>query len=77
MIMMGPIPGQEVHTATYVMEKDAGVMAMDEVGVIFIHKWIVNETGRLAPMQTAARATGTPQASYAILSILTTRYHLS
>ncbi len=76
MIMIDPIPGQEVHNATYVMEKGAGVMAYDEIGIMFKLDWILGEPGRLAQMQAAARTIGTPQASYDVLNVITERYAL-
>ena len=74
MIMIDPIPGQEVHNAAYVMEKDAGVMAYDDVGVIYHLDELVRQPGRLARMQEAARQAGTPQAGFDIADIIVKRY---
>ena len=74
MIMIDPIPGQEVHNAAYVMEKDAGVMAYDDVGVLYHLDEIVRKPDRLALMQEAARKAGRPQAGFDITDIIVKRY---
>ena len=74
MIMIDPIPGQEVHNAAYVMEKDAGVMAYDDVGVLYHLDEIARKPDRLARMQEAAGKAGRPQAGFDIVDIIVKRY---
>lgn len=74
MIMIDPIPGQEVHNAAYVMEKGAGVMAYDDVGVLYHLEELARNPERLSHMQEAARLAGRPQAGFDIADIIVKRY---
>jgi processive 1,2-diacylglycerol beta-glucosyltransferase len=74
MIMIDPIPGQEVRNAAYVMEKGAGVMAYDDVGILYHLDELALNPGRLAHMQESARLAGRPQAGFDIVDIIVKRY---
>ena len=74
MIIVDPIPGQEERNATYLLEHGAGVLAYDEVGVIYKLDNILRQPGRLAAMQAAARAVGTPNAGFDVVDLVVKQY---
>jgi processive 1,2-diacylglycerol beta-glucosyltransferase len=74
LIIVDPIPGQEEHNATYLLEHGAGVLAYDEVGVIYKLDKIMSKPGKLAQMQDAAKAIGKPNAGFDVADYVVKHY---
>ena len=74
MIVVDPIPGQEERNATYLLEHGAGVLAYDQVGVMYKLDKILSQPGCLAQMQEAARRIGTPNAGFDVTDAIVKKY---
>ena len=74
MILVDPIPGQEERNATYLLEHGAGMLAYDEIGVVYKLDKILSQPGKLAAMQDAARRIGRPNAGFDIVDLVVKRY---
>ncbi len=76
MIVVDPIPGQEDRNATYLLENGAGVLAYDQLGIIYKLDRIMSTPGRLAAMQQAAQRIGTPNAGFDVVDTIMRKYLL-
>ena len=74
MILVNPIPGQEEHNATYLLEHGAAVLTHDQLGVTYKLERIMSQPGRLAQMQEAARSLGKPNAGFDVVETIVKKY---
>lgn len=63
MVLVNPIPGQEVRNGDYLMEQGAAVRCNTATTIGWKIDGILGEPGRLARMQAAARRVGRPDAA--------------
>ncbi|MBH0082283.1 glycosyltransferase [Salinibacterium sp. SWN167] len=68
MVLVNPIPGQEVRNGDYLMEQGAAVRCNDVITLGWKIDQILREPGRLERMQTAAKKTGRPDAAADVLT---------
>ncbi|MBH0109963.1 glycosyltransferase [Salinibacterium sp. NG22] len=68
MVLVNPIPGQEVRNGDYLMEQGAAVRCNDVTTLGWKIDQIVREPGRLERMQAAAKSTGRPDAAADVLT---------
>ncbi|QYH35114.1 glycosyltransferase [Salinibacterium sp. M195] len=68
MVLVNPIPGQEVRNGDYLMEQGAAVRCNDVTTLGWKIDQIVSEPGRLQRMQAAAKSTGRPDAAADVLT---------
>jgi processive 1,2-diacylglycerol beta-glucosyltransferase len=70
MVLVNPIPGQEVRNGDYLMEQGAAVRCNTAAPIGWKIDEVLREPGRLQRMQAAARRTGRPDAAADVLSRL-------
>lgn len=70
MVLVNPIPGQEVRNGDYLMEQGAAVRCNTATTIGWKIDEVLREPGRLQRMQAAARRTGRPGAAADVLSSL-------
>ncbi|TIH30468.1 MGDG synthase family glycosyltransferase [Subtercola vilae] len=68
MVLVNPIPGQEVRNGDYLMEQGAAVRCNTAATIGWKIDEVLREPGRLQQMQAAARRTGRPHAAADVLS---------
>lgn len=68
MVLVNPIPGQEVRNGDYLMEQGAAVRCNTATTIGWKIDEILREPGRLQRMQAAARRTGRPDAAADVLT---------
>jgi processive 1,2-diacylglycerol beta-glucosyltransferase len=68
MVLVNPIPGQEVRNGDYLMEQGAAVRCNTAATIGWKIDEVLREPGRLQRMQAAARKTGRPDAAADVLS---------
>jgi processive 1,2-diacylglycerol beta-glucosyltransferase len=68
MVLVNPIPGQEVRNGDYLMEQGAAVRCNTAATIGWKIDEVLREPGRLQRMQAAARRTGRPDAAADVLS---------
>lgn len=68
MVLVNPIPGQEVRNGDYLMEQGAAVRCNSPATIGWKIDEVLREPGRLQRMQEAARRTGRPDAAADVLS---------
>jgi processive 1,2-diacylglycerol beta-glucosyltransferase len=68
MVLVNPIPGQEVRNGDYLMEQGAAVRCNTAATIGWKIDEILREPGRLQRMQAAAQRTGRPDAAADVLS---------
>lgn len=70
MIVNAPIPGQEEHNADYLMEQGVALKAIDNIGLAYRMRHLIEQPQKLADMRRRARALGRPQAARAALDVV-------
>ncbi len=70
MVLVNPIPGQEVRNGDYLMEQGAAIRCNTPSTIGWKIDEVLREPGRLERMQDAARRTGRPDAAAQVLSSL-------
>jgi len=70
MVLVNPIPGQEVRNGDYLMEQGAAVRCNAAATIGWKIDEVLREPGRLQRMQAAARRTGRPDAAADVMSSL-------
>ncbi|MDQ0867829.1 processive 1,2-diacylglycerol beta-glucosyltransferase [Arthrobacter sp. V1I9] len=70
MVLVNPIPGQEVRNGDYLIEQGAAVRCNTAATIGWKIDEVLREPGRLQRMQAAARRTGRPGAAADVLSRL-------
>ncbi|AOP53632.1 MGDG synthase family glycosyltransferase [Brevibacterium aurantiacum] len=68
MVLVNPIPGQEVRNGDYLMEQGAAVRCNSAATIGWKIDEVLREPGRLQRMQVAAQRTGSPDAAADVLS---------
>jgi processive 1,2-diacylglycerol beta-glucosyltransferase len=68
MVLVNPIPGQEVRNGDYLMEQGAAVRCNIAATIGWKIDEVLREPGRLQRMQAAARRTGRPEAAADVLT---------
>lgn len=68
MVLVNPIPGQEVRNGDYLMEQGAAVRCNTPATIGWKIDEVLREPGRLQRMQAAARRTGRPNAAADVLT---------
>ena len=68
MVLVNPIPGQEVRNGDYLLEQGAAVRCNTATTIGWKIDRILTEPGRLQRMRDAARATGRPDAAQDVLT---------
>jgi processive 1,2-diacylglycerol beta-glucosyltransferase len=68
MVLVNPIPGQEVRNGDYLMEQGAAVRCNTAATIGWKIDEVLREPGRLQRMQAAARRTGRPDAAADVLT---------
>ena len=68
MVLVNPIPGQEVRNGDYLMEQGAAIRCNTASTIGWKIDQVLSEPGRLHRMQTAALRIGRPDAAAAVLS---------
>ncbi|BCW54437.1 MULTISPECIES: MGDG synthase family glycosyltransferase [unclassified Arthrobacter] len=68
MVLVNPIPGQEVRNGDYLMEQGAAVRCNTPATIGWKIDELLREPGRLQRMQAAARRTGRPDAAADVLT---------
>jgi processive 1,2-diacylglycerol beta-glucosyltransferase len=68
MVLVNPIPGQEVRNGDYLMEQGAAVRCNDVTTLGWKIDQILREPGRLQRMQAAAKSIGRPDAAADVLT---------
>ena len=68
MVLVNPIPGQEVRNGDYLMEQGAAVRCNTPSTIGWKIDEVLREPGRLERMQAAARRTGRPSAAADVLT---------
>ncbi|MEC5197914.1 processive 1,2-diacylglycerol beta-glucosyltransferase [Arthrobacter sp. PL16] len=68
MVLVNPIPGQEVRNGDYLMEQGAAVRCNTAATIGWKIDQVLREPGRLQRMQAAARRTGRPDAAADVLT---------
>ncbi|HEX9229229.1 MAG TPA: polysaccharide biosynthesis protein, partial [Arthrobacter sp.] len=68
MVLVNPIPGQEVRNGDYLMEQGAAVRCNTPATIGWKIDEVLREPGRLQRMQAAARRTGRPDAAADVLT---------
>jgi processive 1,2-diacylglycerol beta-glucosyltransferase len=68
MVLVNPIPGQEVRNGDYLMEQGAAVRCNSTATIGWKIDELLREPGRLERMQAAARRIGRPDAATEVLS---------
>nr|WP_171059225.1 glycosyltransferase [Arthrobacter crystallopoietes] len=68
MVLVNPIPGQEVRNGDYLMEEGAAVRCNAAATIGWKIDEVLREPGRLARMQAAAQRTGRPGAAADVLT---------
>ena len=67
MLLVSPIPGQEEHNASFLMEQGAAWLAYDGIGLEFRLARLLGEPMQLAAMAAHSRRLGKPDAARAVL----------
>lgn len=70
MVLVNPIPGQEIRNGDYLMEQGAAVRCNSAATIGWKIDEVLREPGRLRRMQEAAQKTGRPDAAADVLSVL-------
>ncbi len=70
MVLVNPIPGQEVRNGDYLMEQGAAVRCNAAATIGWKIDEVLREPGRLQMMQAAAQRTGRPDAAADVLNDL-------
>ena len=68
MVLVNPIPGQEVRNGDYLLEQGAAVRCNTAATIGWKIDEVLREPGRLQRMQAAAQRTGRPDAAAGVLS---------
>lgn len=68
MVLVNPIPGQEVRNGDYLLEQGAAVRCNSPATIGWKIDEVLREPGRLQRMQAAAHRTGRPEAAADVLS---------
>jgi len=74
MIIVDPIPGQEMRNASMIVERGAGVLAHDYHNLVFKLRQTIEEPGRLETMRERTLAVAKPHAAEAIMKDIIRRY---
>ena len=67
MLLISPIPGQEEHNASFLLEQGAAWLAYDDIGLHYKIARLMNEPAKLAAMAANCRRLGKPDAARAVL----------
>lgn len=67
MIVHSPIPGQEERNADFLLEQGVALKAIDDVGLAFRVRALINQPEKLASMSARARTLGRPFAALKVL----------
>ena len=67
MLLISPIPGQEEHNASFLLEQGAAWLADDAIGLDYKVARLMAEPAQLARMAACSRALGQPGAARAVL----------
>jgi processive 1,2-diacylglycerol beta-glucosyltransferase len=67
MLLISPIPGQEEHNASFLMEEGAAWLAYDAIGLDYKVARLMADPAKLADMAARSRALGKPHAAAAVL----------
>jgi len=67
MLLISPIPGQEEHNASFLMEQGAAWLAYDGIGLEFRLARLLSEPMQLAGMAAHSRRLGKPNAAKTVL----------
>ena len=70
MIVHAPIPGQEEHNADYLLEQGVALKALDESGLYYRVRYLMNTPDKLAYMQENALKLAHPLAAQKVLNIV-------
>ncbi|MDR1075232.1 MAG: galactosyldiacylglycerol synthase [Xanthomonadaceae bacterium] len=70
MIVHSPIPGQEERNADYLLEQDAALKAMDDVGLEYRVWQLVHEPMLLQRIRDNAKRLGKPAAARGVLAVV-------
>lgn len=70
MIIHAPIPGQEEHNADFLLEKGVALKAIDELGLAYRIKQLLNTPQQLLLMKQKAQQLGKPLAAQQVLDIV-------
>lgn len=71
MIIHAPIPGQEEHNADFLLEQGVALKAIDELGLVYRIKQLLNNPQQLLLMKQKAQQLGKPLAAQQVLDIVT------
>ena len=74
MIIVDPIPGQEMRNANMIVERGAGVLAHDYHNLVFKLRQTIEDPGHLAFMRERALALSKPHAAETIIQDVVHRY---
>lgn len=74
MIIVDPIPGQEMRNAIMIVERGAGVLAQDYHNLVFKLRQSIEDPGRLATMRERTLALAKPHAAETIIDDVFRRY---
>ncbi len=75
MIIHAPIPGQEEHNADYLLEQGVALKAVDELGLAYRIKQLLNTPEQLKNMQHRAKKLGRPLAAAEVLALVIQHLH--
>jgi processive 1,2-diacylglycerol beta-glucosyltransferase len=67
LLLISPIPGQEEHNASFLMEEGAACLAYDAIGLEYRLARLMNAPEQLAAMAARSRTLGRPDAARAVL----------
>lgn len=70
MIIHAPIPGQEEHNADFLLEQGVALKAIDELGLVYRIKQLLNNPQQLLLMKQKAQQLGKPLAAQQVLDIV-------
>ena len=73
-IVVDPIPGQELRNATMIVERGAGMLALDHHNLKYKLRMVLDDPALLGILEDAAHALGKPQAAEAIVNDVYQRY---
>lgn len=68
MLLISPIPGQEEHNATYLLEEGAAWLAYDDIGLHFKLNRLMTDEALLNKMAHECLRLGKPRASFDVLN---------
>ena len=70
MLLISPIPGQEEHNASFLLEAGAAWLAYDAIGLELKIARLMSDRGKLAAMAAASHALGKPHAARDVLRLV-------